>query len=154
TDRVVPAAGTPGAPPRRQWTVPPAMVIDPTKHYTSTLTTTKGTFEVELYPDDAPTTVNNFVCLARAGYYDNTRFHRILAGFVIQGGDPTGTGTGGPGYQFADEPVKRNYELGTLAMANAGPNTNGGQFFVVVGPQGEHLPKRYTIFGKVIAGMD
>jgi cyclophilin family peptidyl-prolyl cis-trans isomerase len=137
-----------------QWKQPPAMIIDPTKHYTATLTTNKGSFVVELYPDDAPKTVNNFVCLAKAGYYANSPFHRILAGFVIQGGDPTGTGGGGPGYQFADEPITRDYELGTLAMANAGPNTNGSQFFVIVGPAGEQLPKNYTIFGKVTSGMD
>ncbi|HEY7030740.1 MAG TPA: peptidylprolyl isomerase [Thermomicrobiales bacterium] len=137
-----------------QWTKPPAMIVDPAKHYTATLTTNKGSFVVEFYPGDAPQTVNNFVCLAKAGYYVNTPFHRIVQDFVIQGGDPTGTGGGGPGYQFADEPIKRNYELGTLAMANAGPNTNGSQFFVVVGPKGEALPQQYTIFGKVTSGMD
>jgi cyclophilin family peptidyl-prolyl cis-trans isomerase len=137
-----------------QWKHPPAMIVDPAKHYTATITTNKGSFTVEFYPQDAPQTVNNFVCLAKAGYYENTPFHRIISGFVIQGGDPTGTGTGNPGYQFADEPIKRNYELGTLAMANSGPNTNGSQFFVVVGPQGQALPKQYTIFGKVTAGMD
>src|SRR5262249_27580477 len=101
-----------------------------------------------------PKTVNNFVFLARNGYYDNTPFHRIIEGFVIQGGDPTGTGRGDPGYRFEDEPIKKNYELGTLAMANAGPNTNGSQFFVIVGPSGPQLPKNYTIFGKVPSGME
>jgi cyclophilin family peptidyl-prolyl cis-trans isomerase len=137
-----------------QWKKPPEMTIHARKHYTATLTTNKGAFDVEFYPEDAPQTVNNFICLARAGYYNNTPFHRIVAGFVIQGGDPTGTGTGGPGYQFDDEPIKRNYEIGTLAMANSGPNTNGSQFFIVVGDQGTQLPKNYTIFGKVTSGMD
>jgi cyclophilin family peptidyl-prolyl cis-trans isomerase len=139
---------------QQQWSKPPAMEIDPAKRYTGTVETNKGSFEVEFYPDDAPKTVNNFVFLARAGYYDNTPVHRIIDGFVIQGGDPTGTGRGGPGYKFEDEPIKRNYELGTLAMANAGPNTNGSQFFVIVGDSGRQLPKNYTIFGKVTSGMD
>lgn len=138
----------------QQWKQPPAMVIDPARRYTATIQTNKGSFEVEFYPGDAPKTVNNFICLARAGYYDGTPIHRIIKGFVIQGGDPTGTGTGGPGYRFEDEPITRNYEIGTLAMANAGPNTNGSQFFIVVGPDGTRLPKNYTIFGKVISGME
>jgi cyclophilin family peptidyl-prolyl cis-trans isomerase len=137
-----------------QWSQPPAMAIDPTKTYSGTIETNKGSFAVEFYPDDAPKTVNNFVFLARAGYYDNTPVHRIIDGFVIQGGDPTGTGRGGPGYRFEDEPIRRNYEIGTLAMANAGPNTNGSQFFVIVGDSGRRLPKNYTIFGKVTSGMD
>ncbi|MEA2528747.1 MAG: hypothetical protein QOG89_391 [Thermomicrobiales bacterium] len=137
-----------------QWKQSPAMVVDPKKRYTATLTTNKGAFEVEFFPEDAPKTVNSFVCLAKAGYYENTPFHRILAGFVIQGGDPTGTGGGGPGYKFENEPIKKTYELGTLAMANAGANTNGSQFFVIVGDAGRQLPKQYTIFGKVISGMD
>ena len=138
----------------QQWKQPPEMVINPSVRYTATIETNKGTFEVEFYPQDAPKTVNNFVCLARAGYYDNTPIHRIVRNFVIQGGDPTGTGRGNPGYQFEDEPITRNYEIGTLAMANAGPNTNGSQFFIVTGPQGTQLPKRYTIFGKVTSGME
>ena len=138
----------------QQWSQPPAMTIDPAKKYAGTVDTNKGSFSIEFYPDDAPKTVNNFVFLARAGYYDNTPVHRIIDGFVIQGGDPTGTGRGGPGYRFEDEPIKRTYELGTLAMANAGPNTNGSQFFVIVGESGRRLPKNYTIFGKVTAGMD
>lgn len=146
TDRV---AGS-----QKQWKQPPAMVLDGDIRYTATLTTNKGAFEVEFYPDDAPETVNNFICLAKAGYYNNTPFHRIIDRFMIQGGDPTGTGGGGPGYRFDDEPIKRNYELGTLAMANAGPNTNGSQFFVVVGEDGRQLKKDYTIFGQVISGMD
>lgn len=132
----------------------PAMAIDPKKTYTASLETSKGTIEVEFFPDDAPVTVNNFVCLAREGYYDGTPFHRILSGFVIQGGDPTGTGAGGPGYQFADEPVKREYQRGALAMANAGPNTNGSQFFIILGDLRAQLPKNYTIFGQVTGGLD
>jgi cyclophilin family peptidyl-prolyl cis-trans isomerase len=137
-----------------QWSVAPGYILDSSTHYTASVTTNLGTFTIELFPADAPNTVNNFVCLARAGYYDGSPFHRILAGFVIQGGDPTGTGRGGPGYRFDDEPARRDYELGTVAMANAGPNTNGSQFFVVVGPQGQQLPNLYTIFGQVSEGMD
>ncbi|HKG24921.1 MAG TPA: peptidylprolyl isomerase, partial [Thermomicrobiales bacterium] len=137
-----------------QWSEPPAMVIDPAKQYAATMETNLGDFTIALLPNDAPVTVNNFVCLARAGYYDNTPFHRIIERFVIQGGDPTGTGRGGPGYDFADEPVTRDYELGTVAMANAGPDTNGRQFFIVVGDAGTQLPPNYTIFGQVTDGMD
>ena len=144
------SAGTDGL----QWSAPPNLVIDPARDYTATLRTNKGSIEVELFPEDAPQTVNNFVCLARAGYYDGTPFHRIVAGFVIQGGDPTGTGTGGPGYEFADETVVRDYERGTLAMANAGPDTNGSQFFIVLEDLRGRLPKDYTIFGRVIAGQE
>jgi peptidylprolyl isomerase len=143
-----------GAEMPKRYTAPPAMKIDPTKTYTATLETNKGNIDVEFYPQDAPVAVNNFVCLAEDGYYDETPFHRIVKGFVIQGGDPTGTGSGGPGYQFADEAVKKDYERGTLAMANAGPNTNGSQFFIVLGDLKGQLPKNYTIFGKVTDGMD
>lgn len=136
----------------KQYAAAPAMAIDPAKRYTATVETNKGSFEVEFYPSDAPTTVNNFVCLARDGYFDGTPFHRIVPGFVIQGGDPTGTGSGGPGYRFADEPIAKEYEKGTLAMANAGPNTNGSQFFVVLDDLRGKLPKNYTIFGRVIGG--
>jgi cyclophilin family peptidyl-prolyl cis-trans isomerase len=138
----------------QQWKQPPAMTVDQAKTYTATFTTNKGSFEVEFFPADTPKTVNNFICLAKAGYYDGTPFHRIIDGFVIQGGDPTGTGAGDPGYEFEDEPISRDYELGTLAMANAGPNTNGSQFFVIVGDDGKQLPKNYTIFGQVTSGMD
>ena len=138
----------------KQYAGPPAMAIDPAKRYTATLVTNKGAIEVEFFPEEAPQTVNNFVCLARDGYYDGTPFHRIVAGFVIQGGDPTGTGSGGPGYRFNDEPVVRDYERGTLAMANAGPNTNGSQFFIVLDDLRGQLPKNYTIFGRVIGGQD
>jgi cyclophilin family peptidyl-prolyl cis-trans isomerase len=139
---------------QKQWSKAPDMVVDASKRYSATLHTNKGDITFDLLMADAPKTVNNFVFLARAGYYDDTPFHRIISGFVIQGGDPTGTGRGGPGYRFEDEPINRNYELGTLAMANAGPNTNGSQFFVIVGPSGRQLPKNYTIFGKVTAGME
>jgi cyclophilin family peptidyl-prolyl cis-trans isomerase len=138
----------------RQYSEQPATRIDPTKTYRGTLETNKGDIVVEFFPEDAPNTVNNFICLAEDGYYDQTPFHRIVKGFVIQGGDPTGTGSGGPGYQFADEPVSREYQRGTLAMANAGPNTNGSQFFVVLEDLQGKLPKNYTIFGRVVEGMD
>ncbi|MFN8591287.1 MAG: peptidylprolyl isomerase [Thermomicrobiales bacterium] len=138
----------------KQYTKAPDMRIDGSKRYTATLETNKGPIEVEFYPGDAPQTVNNFVCLAEDGFYDGTPFHRIVSGFVIQGGDPTGTGAGGPGYRFNDEPVAKDYERGILAMANAGPNTNGSQFFIVLEDLKGKLPKNYTIFGKVISGMD
>ena len=137
-----------------QYSAPPAMRIDPARTYTGTIETNKGPIEFELYPEDAPQTVNNFVCLAQDGYYDGTPFHRIVQGFVIQGGDPTGTGSGGPGYKFSDEPVSKDYERGTLAMANAGPNTNGSQFFIVLDDLRGKLPKNYTIFGRVTDGLD
>ena len=138
----------------RKYTAQPAMRIDPAKSYTGVLQTNKGAIEVEFFPQDAPVTVNNFMCLAEDGYFDGTPFHRIVKGFVIQVGDPTGTGSGGPGYQFGDEPITREYERGTLAMANAGPNTNGSQFFVVLEDLRGKLPKNYTIFGRVTEGMD
>jgi len=150
-DRVQ-SSGQGGSVPNQQWKQAPAMKLEDGKTYTATLQTNKGTIEVAFYPKDAPLAVNNFVCLAEAGYYDNTPFHRIVAGFVIQGGDPTGTGRGGPGYQFNDEKVTKEYANGTLAMANSGPNTNGSQFFVCLGNVG--LPKNYTIFGQVTAGLD
>lgn len=139
---------------REQWDRPFDMTLEQGIRYTGTLETNKGTIGVEFFPEEAPATVNNFVSLARAGYYDGTPFHRIVKGFVIQGGDPTGTGTGGPGFQFDDEPVSRDYEKGILAMANAGPNTNGSQFFIVLGDLRGSLPKNYTIFGRVTDGMD
>ncbi|HLB27580.1 MAG TPA: peptidylprolyl isomerase [Dehalococcoidales bacterium] len=135
-----------------QWSSPPAMTIDQNKTYTATLKTNFGDIKIQLLPKEAPLAVNNFVFLARQGYYNGTKFHRIVKGFVIQGGDPTATGTGGPGYRFADEKVTRNYVAGTLAMANAGPNTNGSQFFICLADIG--LPKNYTIFALVTSGMD
>ncbi|MGN6485878.1 MAG: peptidylprolyl isomerase [Thermomicrobiales bacterium] len=139
-----------------QWSTPPQMVIDPAGHYTAIIHTTAGDITVQLLASDAPVTVNNFICLAGHGFYDKTKFHRIIAGFVIQGGDPTGTGTGGPGYQFADELPGDglDYTAGTLAMANAGANTNGSQWFITLADLSGRLPKNYTIFGKVIGGMD
>ena len=131
----------------KQWSSPPAMTIDPNKSYTAILHTTLGDMRIELFPKDAPITVNNFIFLSRQGFYDNVKFHRIIKGFMVQTGDPTGTGAGGPGYRFDDEPVTRNYTRGTVAMANAGPNTNGSQFFIM---QADYpLPKNYTIFGQV-----
>lgn len=135
-----------------QWSQPPAMAIDPAGKHSAILSTTKGDITVELFAKEAPITVNNFIFLAREGFYNDTKFHRIIKGFMMQGGDPTGTGTGSPGYRFADEPVKRDYKRGTLAMANSGPSTNGSQFFIV--HQDYPLPKSYTIFGQVTAGLE
>jgi cyclophilin family peptidyl-prolyl cis-trans isomerase len=145
-----------GSSPRTQkFSGPPPMCIDPTKSYTATMVTNKGTMTIALDPVAAPKTVNNFVVLARYHYYDGVTFHRIIPGFVIQGGDPQGTGTGGPGYKFADElPKPGRYEMGSLAMANAGPNTNGSQFFIISGPDGTGLPPNYSLFGKVVKGLD
>jgi peptidylprolyl isomerase len=134
---------------------PPPMVIDPAKRYTAELATSKGTMTIALDPVAAPKTVNNFVFLARWHYFDGIVFHRIIPGFVLQGGDPQGTGTGGPGYRFEDElPPAGRYEVGSLAMANAGPDTNGSQFFVISGPAGVRLPPSYSLFGKVVKGLD
>ncbi len=131
------------------------MVIDPKKKYEATFKTEKGDFVIELFADKAPKTVNNFVFLARDGFYDNTTFHRVIKGFMAQGGDPTGTGRGGPGYKFADEfnPVLKHDSAGILSMANAGSNTNGSQFFITYGPT-PHLDGKHAVFGKVISGMD
>jgi len=120
----------------------------------ATIHTTKGDIEVEVFANDAPKAAKNFLDLARKGFYEGVIFHRVVPGFVIQGGDPTGTGTGGPGYKFEDEPFKGDYDRGTLAMANAGPNTNGSQFFICLADLGGRLPKNYTIFGRVTKGMD
>ncbi|GIW13959.1 MAG: peptidyl-prolyl cis-trans isomerase [Tepidiforma sp.] len=136
----------------KQWAQPPAMNIDPAKAYRATIETSAGTMTAELFPNEAPKTVNNFVFLAREGFYDGVIFHRVIRGFVIQGGDPTGTGRGGPGYRFEDEPVTRPYARGTLAMANAGPNTNGSQFFIMHADY--PLPPNYTIFGRLTGGEE
>lgn len=130
----------------------PKMSIDVTKKYTAVMKTSAGDIELELYADKTPITVNNFITLANKKFYDNVIFHRIIKGFMIQGGDPTGTGAGGPGYQFNDEPFTGEYLRGTLAMANAGPNTNGSQFFIMHADY--PLPPNYVIFGKVIKGLD
>jgi cyclophilin family peptidyl-prolyl cis-trans isomerase len=121
---------------------------------TATLHTSEGVIEVELYPDDAPKTVENFAKLAGDGFYDGVIFHRVIPDFMIQGGDPTGTGTGGPGYQFEDEFNERPVARGALAMANAGPNTNGSQFFIVTAEATPWLDGKHTVFGKVTSGMD
>src|SRR5215467_14501282 len=138
-----------------QYKSPPPMQIDPKKHYTATFKTDVGDFVVELYADKAPKTVNNFVFLAREGFYNGVTFHRVIRGFMAQGGDPTGSGTGGPGYKFGDEfhPSLRHSDAGILSMANAGPNTNGSQFFITFGPT-PHLDNKHSVFGKVIEGMD
>ncbi|NLG97741.1 MAG: peptidylprolyl isomerase [Chloroflexi bacterium] len=139
----------------QQWRTPPAMEIDPKKSYFVDMETSKGKIVLQLFPEYAPKTVNNFVFLARQGFYDGVTFHRVISNFVIQGGDPTGTGRGGPGYMFEDEtrgnPLK--HETGVLSMANAGPNTNGSQFFITHSPQ-PHLDGKHTVFGKVTEGMD
>jgi cyclophilin family peptidyl-prolyl cis-trans isomerase len=123
------------SPQKQQFGGPPPMCIDPTKTYTATMVTSKGSMTIALDPAGAPKTVNNFVVLARYHYYDGVGFHRVIPGFMLQGGDPEGTGRGGPGYRFEDElPKPGRYEMGSLAMANAGPNTNGSQFFIVSGP--------------------
>ncbi len=134
---------------------PPSGALDTSKSYTATFKTERGEFAVELYADRAPLTVENFVNLARAGFYDGTTFHRVIPGFMAQGGDPTGTGTGGPGYNFADEfhPSLRHDSAGILSMANAGAGTNGSQFFITYGPT-PHLNDRHSVFGKVTDGMD
>ena len=137
----------------KQWDDPPAMQIDSDMNYLATIETDRGTIELELYSRFAPQTVNNFVFLAGEGFYDGVTFHRVISDFMIQGGDPTGTGRGGPGYQFKDEvegnPLK--HEQGAISMANAGPNTNGSQFFITHSPQ-PHLDGKHTVFGKVISG--
>jgi cyclophilin family peptidyl-prolyl cis-trans isomerase len=136
-----------------QYDSAPAITIDLSKKYSATIHTNHGDISMDLFADEAPQTVNNFVFLAREGFFDGVVFHRVVPGFVIQGGDPTGTGRGGPGYRFRDElEHPRTYQRGTVAMANAGPNTNGSQFFICLEDVG--LPHSYTIFGKVTAGME
>ncbi len=143
------------SPKQQEFDGPPPMCIDVNKRYTATMITSMGTLTIALDPAAAPQTVNNFVFLARYHYFDGIVFHRIIPGFVLQGGDPTGSGRGGPGYRFADElPAAGRYELGSLAMANAGPHTNGSQFFVISGPSGVRLPPQYSLFGKVVAGLE
>lgn len=133
---------------------PPAMTIDTDALYRVTISTDRGDIVLELDPALAPTTVNNFVSLARDGFYDGLTFHRVVPGFVIQGGCPEGSGRGGPGYKFADEPVKGDYHLGAVAMANAGPDTNGSQFFICIENLKGRLDKNYNYFGKVTDGME
>jgi cyclophilin family peptidyl-prolyl cis-trans isomerase len=145
-----------GSSPKTQvFSGPPPMCIDVTKTYTATMETSMGSLTILLDPVAAPKTVNSFVFLARYHYYDDIIFHRIIKGFVCQGGDPTGTGRGGPGYKFEDElPKAGQYELGSVAMANAGPNTNGSQFFLISGSSGMQLPPAYALFGKITQGLD
>jgi cyclophilin family peptidyl-prolyl cis-trans isomerase len=133
---------------------PPAHEIDDTATYEVTIVTDKGDIVMELDPRLAPATVNNFVALARRGFYDNLTFHRVVPEFVIQGGDPEGSGRGGPGYRFADEPVRGEYTLGAVAMANAGPDTNGSQFFICIDDCRSKLTKSYNLFGYVTSGVD
>ena len=133
----------------------PPMCLTPGVDYTAVITTYAGTVTVDLLEDKAPETVNNFVFLARNHYYDGITFHRVIPGFMIQCGDPQGTGSGGPGYQFSDElPAAGEYEIGSVAMANAGPDTNGSQFFIVTGDAGVSLPQDYSLFGAVTEGME
>jgi len=132
---------------------PPPMTIDKTKQYTATIETGKGTLELELFGSDVPLTVNNFVFLAREGFYDNTIFHRVIPDFMAQAGDPTGTGTGSPGYRFADEFTGHTHVAGALSMANSGPNTNGSQFFITYTPQ-PHLNGKHSVFGRLVKGME
>ena len=151
--RLIPSNSNSGEP--KQYDAPPAISIDITKTYTATFEMENGgEFKIQLFADKAPITVNNFVFLAREGFYDGTTFHRVLDGFMAQGGDPTGTGAGGPGYSFEDEFSDLTFDReGLLAMANSGPNTNGSQFFITYAPT-PHLNNLHTIFGQVIEGMD
>ena len=137
---------------QQTYSSPPSVDIDKDKKYKASIETNKGTMIVELFSNESPVTVNNFVFLSEEGFYEDVIFHRIINNFMVQTGDPTGTGTGGPGYRFDDEPISRDYLRGTLAMANAGPNTNGSQFFIV--HQDAGLPKSYTIFGIITDGFD
>lgn len=139
----------------KQYSAPPAMAIDPAKKYHASIETSRGPIEIDLFASDAPLTVNNFVFLARDGFYNGLKFHRVISNFMIQGGDPTGSGAGGPGYRFRDETADNpnKHETGSLSMANAGPNTNGSQFFITHAPQ-PHLNGKHTVFGKVTSGQD
>jgi len=141
------------APKPKTYSSPPPMVIDTSKEYTAVIETEKGDLVLELFARDVPVTVNNFVFLAREGLYDGTTFHRVIPGFMVQGGDPTGTGMGGPGYTFDDEFTGHTHEVGTLSMANSGPNTNGSQFFITYASQ-HGLDGKHTVFGQLVQGMD
>ena len=137
----------------KSYVAQPEISIDTSKKYTATIETEKGNLILELFSKDVPVTVNNFIFLARDGFYNGITFHRVIHGFMAQGGDPTGTGSGGPGYKFADEFTEHKHETGTLSMANAGPNTNGSQFFITYTPQ-PHLDGRHSVFGKLVKGME
>lgn len=140
-------------PAPKTYSQPPQMVIDPNKKYTAIIETSKGNLELELFAKDVPKTVNNFVFLAREGFYDGSTFHRVIPDFMAQGGDPTGTGAGGPGYRFADEFTSHGHVTGAISMANAGANTNGSQFFICYAPQ-PSLNGRHSVFGQLTNGMD
>ncbi len=141
------------APQPKTYPEPPPMIIDTAKKYTAFMETEKGTIVLELFAADVPVTVNNFVFLAQEGFYDGSTFHRVIPGFMAQGGDPTGTGRGGPGYSFKDEFTGHTHGTGTLSMANAGPDTNGSQFFITYAPQ-PALDGKHSVFGQVVEGMD
>jgi len=143
----------PPTPKPKTYSAPPPMVINTSKQYTATIETNKGTLVLELFAKDVPKTVNNFVFLAREGFYNGVTFHRVIAGFMAQGGDPTGTGSGGPGYRFADEFTTHKHTTGALSMANYGADTNGSQFFITYTPQ-PGLDGKHTVFGQLIKGMD
>jgi peptidylprolyl isomerase len=156
TSTTYPCPAADGSSPRTQrFDAPPSFCLTDGASYEALMETSEGSMRFELFAASAPTTVNNFVFLARYHYFDGIGFHRIIPGFVVQGGDPTGSGAGGPGYRFRDElPAAGAYRVGSLAMANAGPNTNGSQFFIVSGPSGEQLPPSYSLFGQLIEGED
>jgi len=137
----------------KTYSSPPPMVIDTSKQYTAVIETEKGNMVAELFAKDVPETVNNFVFLAREGFYDGSTFHRVIPGFMAQGGDPTGTGMGGAGYKFDDEFTEHKHDAGVLSMANSGPNTNSAQFFITFAPQ-HGLDGKHTVFGQLIEGMD
>jgi cyclophilin family peptidyl-prolyl cis-trans isomerase len=149
-----PLAAVAGDAGKRTYSSPPPLSINTSHHYLATINTNKGVITLCLDPALAPNTVNSFVFLARNKFYDGLKFHRVVADFVIQGGDPTGSGSGGPGYQFADEPVKGEYTAGAVAMANSGANTNGSQFFICTVDDTKKLAKSYNLFGYVSTGMD
>ena len=135
------------------YSAPPPMELDSSKQYFTTIEAEKGKITLELFASDVPVTVNNFVFLAREGFYNGTTFHRVIPGFMAQGGDPTGTGRGGPGYSFADEFTEHLHNTGSISMANSGPNTNGSQFFITYNPQ-PHLNGKHSVFGQLVNGMD
>ena len=151
TPEPVPSPTTASTP--KSYTAPPSMTIDLDKNYTAIIETNKGNLVLELFAKDVSLTVNNFVFLARDGFYNNTSFHRVIPGFMAQGGDPTGTGRGSPGYRFADEFTEHKHNTGTLSMANSGPNSNGCQFFITYAPQ-PHLDGKHSVFGRLTEGMD